>query len=448
MPRRNSIPAYRLHRQSGQAIVTLPDGLGGRRDFTLGAYNSPESRAEYARLLAEWEANGRRLPQPAAASDLSVNELIVRFWPHVEAHYRHPDGTPTREQEDYKFSLRPLKHLYGYTPAKDFGPRSLKAVRQLMVDGYEHPEFGPQRPLARGLINQRVGRIRRLFRWAVAEELISEPVYRALMAVPGLQCGRSPARETEPVRPVADAVVQVTLPYVRPQVAAMVQLQRHTGMRPGEVVLIRGMDLDTSGNVWFYRPGSDRGPQGTHKTAWRGHQRNVPLGPRAQEILKPWLRLNLADYLFQPREAMAAFRAEQRRNRKTKVQPSQQRRRKARRKKAPGQRYTSRSYAQAIAQGVRAANRAGLCDACKAALKEKRAKEGKRAAFQPCDSCRANQLPHWHPHQLRHTFATEARREFGLDAARAALGHRSPRITDHYAEIDIGKAAEVVARLG
>jgi hypothetical protein len=74
MPRRNHIPAYRLHKQSGQATVTLPDGLGGRRDFTLGEYGSPESRAEYARLLAQWEANNRRMPQPAAVADGSINE--------------------------------------------------------------------------------------------------------------------------------------------------------------------------------------------------------------------------------------------------------------------------------------------------------------------------------------------------------------------------------------
>ncbi len=448
MPRRNRIPTYRLHKQSGQAVVTLPDGLGGRRDFTLGEYGTSESRAEYARLLAEWEANGRRLPQPTATPDLSINELIVRFWPFVEAHYRRPDGTPTTEQEDYKFSLRPLKHLYGHTPAKDFGPRSLKAVRQLLVEGYEHPEFGPQQPLARSVVNQRVGRIRRLFKWAVAEELIPEPVYRALMTVTGLQPGRSGARETEPVKPIADTVVEATLPFLRPQVAAMVQLQRHTGMRPGEVVLLRGIDLDTSGPVWLYRPGSDQGRFGIHKTAWRGQRRTVVIGPRGQEILKPWLRLNMTEYLFQPREAMAAYRAEQRSQRKTKVQPSQQKRSKAKPKKAPGERYTSRSYAQAIAKAVQATNRARLCDACKEAQKKLRATHGKQAQFAPCNACQANELPHWHPHQLRHTKATEIRREAGLDAARAVLGHRSPKITEVYAELDMNKAAEVAARLG
>jgi integrase len=427
MAHRNHIPAYRLHKQSGQAIVTLTDGLGGRKDFTLGEFNSPESRAEYARLLAEWEANGRRLPKPEAAADLTVNELLVRFWPHAEQHYRHPDGTPTGELADYKLSLRPFRELYGHTAAKDFGPLALKALRQKMIES----------GLCRGVVNQRIGRIRRVFKWAVAEQLIPEPVYRALMAVAGLQRGRSAARETEPVKPVADTVVDATTPYLRPQVAAMVRLQRHTGMRPGELVLMRGLDLDTSGKVWLYRPGSDQGPHGKHKTAWRGHGKVIAIGPKAQEILKPWLRSDPSEYLFQPREAMAAFRAEQRRHRKTKVQPSQRSRRKAKPKRAPGERYNTDSYALAIARAVRAANKARACEPCKKLKPEER-----------CDACKAAAIPHWHPHQLRHTKATEIRREAGLDAARAVLGHRSPQITEVYAEIDVNKAADVMERLG
>jgi len=36
----------------------------------------------------------------------------------------------------------------------------------------------------------------------------------------------------------------------------------------------------------------------------------------------------------------------------------------------------------------------------------------------------------------------------GLDAARAVCGHRSPQVTETYAEIDIGKAAEIMAQIG
>jgi integrase len=54
----------------------------------------------------------------------------------------------------------------------------------------------------------------------------------------------------------------------------------------------------------------------------------------------------------------------------------------------------------------------------------------------------------WHVNQLRHTKATEIRRTSGLDAARAVLGHRSPEVTEVYAEVDQAKAAEIMGRIG
>jgi hypothetical protein len=79
MSRCTTIPTYRLHKQSGQAVVTLPDGLGGRHDVLLGKYDTPESGAEYARVIAEWQAGGgRRMParcaEGSAPADLTVNE--------------------------------------------------------------------------------------------------------------------------------------------------------------------------------------------------------------------------------------------------------------------------------------------------------------------------------------------------------------------------------------
>jgi hypothetical protein len=66
MPRSKAIPTYRLHQSSGQAVVTLPDGLGNRRDVYLGQHGTPESEAEYGRVIAEWQATGRRLTQADA----------------------------------------------------------------------------------------------------------------------------------------------------------------------------------------------------------------------------------------------------------------------------------------------------------------------------------------------------------------------------------------------
>jgi integrase len=363
---------------------------------------------------------------------------MLAYTQFVEGYYRRPDGTPTNEVHNVKLALRPLRILYGHTPAAAFDTLALETLREQMIrDGR-----------CRNRVNKDVARIRRLFRWGATKKLVTAGVYHDLMTLPGLRASRSAARETEPVRPVADATVGATLPHLRPQVAAMVRLQRLTGMRPGEILIMRGIDLETGGKVWLYRPGSDRGPHGTHKNAYRGQDRVIPIGPRGQEVLRPWLRLNLSEYLFQPVEARAAWDAERRRKRKTPMTPSQvQRTPKKHPKKKPGRRYSVCSYACAVAK------------ACEAAfpppdLLAKRADETRkewqvRLTPEQKEALREWRKAHrWHPNQLRHAKATELRREAGLDAARVVLGHRSPQITEVYAEIDVNKAAELMEKLG
>jgi integrase len=103
----------------------------------------------------------------------------------------------------------------------------------------------------------------------------------------------------------------------------MIQLQRLSGMRPGEVCIIRTCDLDTSGRTWIYTPE-------THKTEHHDKERPIYLGPHAQDVLRPWLRTELTAYLFSPKEVMAEKHAQQRENRKTPITPSQRgRKRKA-----------------------------------------------------------------------------------------------------------------------
>ena len=127
---------------------------------------------------------------------------------------------------------------------------------------------------------------------------------------------------------------------------------------------------------------------------------------------------------------MEARRTKQRERRKTPLTPSQRaRRRKARPKRSPGKSYDTRSYYHAVLYGIRRAN----AEATKAA-------EAK--GIEP------REIPAWHPNQLRHNAATRLRREFGLDVARAVLGHASPVVTEVYAELDGAKAAEAMERVG
>jgi integrase len=385
-------PSYREHKPSGRAVVTL-----GRQDVYLGKFGTPESRAEYDRVVAEWLANGRQVP---GTTDITINELVVRYLGHVDARYT------TDEPQKIRLAIRPVRIRYGLLPVREFGPLKLKVIRL---------EFVGQ-DLVRTQINKRVRRIVQMFRWAVSEELIPETIYRALKTVEGLRKGRGDVRESRPVKAVPDAWVDAVLPYLSRHVRAMVELQRLTGARPGEVCIMRTVDINMGGRIWEYTPES-------HKTDHLDKARVIQIGPQAQEVLRPWLRTELEAFLFQPLEAVAERRAAQRQARKSKVQPSQKDRRKSKPRKRPRERYDTSSYRRAIITALEKAN-------------EDRAGRGEPP------------IPKWHPHMIRHNTGTRVRREFGLDAARAVLGHSTPVVTEIYAELDQRKAAEVMEKIG
>jgi integrase len=292
--------------------------LGGR-DFYLGPYGSPQSRAEYDRLVAEWLANGRRVLSPPGATDtdLTVNELALAFLRWAEGYFRK-GGKVTSEVSNIKTAIRPLRRLHGHTPAREFGPLALKAVRDELTKA----------GLTRSGVNRGARLIVRAFRWGAEHEMVPPSIYHGLKAVSGLRKGRSEARESEPVRPVPDADVDAIGPFVSTQVWAMVRLQPLTGMRPGEVVSMRTGEVDTSGEVWLYTPGS-------HKTEHNGRERRIFIGPQAREILRSWLRADPGEFLFSPSEAESARRAGLRALRKTRVQPSQRDRSKVSPRKQP-----------------------------------------------------------------------------------------------------------------
>jgi hypothetical protein len=197
MPRLTSAnPSYRRHRPSGQAVVTI-----GGRDHYLGPHGTKASRDEYDRVIAEFLANGRR--PPTAAADLTVAELVARFWTHAQVYYRLPDGTPTSELHTFKMAMGPLVKLYGRRPTAEFGPLALEAVRGAMVG----------RGWCRTHVNSQVARVKMIFKWGVSKQLVPASVHHGLTAVAGLRAGRSDARESEPVRPVPDATVEQTLPH-------------------------------------------------------------------------------------------------------------------------------------------------------------------------------------------------------------------------------------------
>ena len=54
----------------------------------------------------------------------------------------------------------------------------------------------------------------------------------------------------------------------------------------------------------------------------------------------------------------------------------------------------------------------------------------------------------WHPHQLRHNYATMIRKRFGIEEASNMLDHSSVKMTEVYAERDREQALEIARQVG
>ncbi len=344
-PPKNGLPSYRHHKPSGQAVVTLHG-----TDVYLGPYGTRISRDAYDRVVGEYLAQGRRWPPTGDDdSDCTINELLVHALERAERRYRKGDAA-TSELAAIKNVMSRLRRRYGRTPARAFRPLCLRAMQQAMADD----------GLCFNTINQHTHRIRRIFRWGVEAEMVPPHVLEALKAVSGIRATELGARTMPPIQPVPEAYIEAIQPFVSEQVWAMVQLQLLTGMRPGEVVLMRGVDLDMSEEVWTYQPAR-------HKTEHHGRPRLIPLGSRAQTIIRRFLKPDLSAYLFAACEAEADRHARQRDRRKTPVQPSQRKRAERSRQRAerglrrrpPQDRYTPDSYRRAI---HRACDQADLKD--------------------------------------------------------------------------------------
>ena len=372
MPARK-IPSYRHQKSRNLAVVRI-DG----KDHYLGPYDSAESHQAYDRLVAAWLK--RRQVKVGKVANITVCELILCFIQHAESYYVK-DGKQTREFGCIKEACSPVRQLYERRLVDDFGPVCLQSVRDAMVE----------KGWSRKHVNKQVSRVRRMFRYGVAKELVRPETYQALTAVPDLKKGRTQALDHPLVKPVADDVVEATLPELSPLVRDMVQYHRLTGCRPTEVCLLRPGAIDRTGDVWVFAPDA-------HKTEHLDKHRVVFIGPRAQNVLRPYLDRDADAYCFDPREV-----------------PRAQRNSKCR--------YTKDSYGRAVRRAVERVNR-------------RRIRE---------DGDKATLLESWSPNRLRHSAATEIRKRFGIEGAQVILGHSSADVTQVYAERDL-KLAEGIAR--
>jgi integrase len=391
MPRpRDRFPSYRLHRSSGQAVVTL-DG----HDLYLGQHNTQKSRDAYERAVLEWKMGrkplGQRIAavdvQSAATSELSVLSMVAAYWRHIERQGKYmKNGEPTMERRLFVHALRPLARLYGSVAASQFGPRDLQVVREALAKPHEWTHKETTRPrkrkktmLSRKTVNGHVKRICKAFRVAASLDLIPIETYQRLLTVEALRRGEvNYVAERQPVRPVDERDFNATLSHLSADIAAMVKLQWYTGARPGEILGLRTIDVDRTGPQWCCRPES-------HKTEHHGKTREIWLGHQAMDALRPFLKADPKLLIFD------------------------------------------------MGLSARTAGKVRLDHYRDAVLA----------------GCKAAGIGEWTPNRLRHSWATRVRKtRHGLEGARAGLGHSSLSTTEIYAERDSDLAREVAAEVG
>ena len=383
--------------------VQLP-GEKRRRQVPLRAPGAKHTlRADRPRKMAEeaaaryWEEHTRQAArhEPSGAT---VADLCAAWDAHCREYYK---GSST--SMNAIIDVRMFRDLYGSAAVAELTHADMLALRDALV----------RSGVSRSTVNTRLWRVKYMLAWALDEALITATVKAELTQVRGVKRGRSAAPERRPVRPVDDATVAATVERMMPNTADMVRVHRLTGMRPCEICAMRWSLIDTSRTPWVYRV-----PAEANKNAWRGElgqPRVVCIGPKARAILER--HRGGGDVPFSPVRSMAEHIAAQRAARKTPIY--------SQRKGAPhvprvlGDCWTSGAYGKTIAAACR------------------------RAGIEP-----------WGANRLRHTFGTEVRRAFGLDAAKAVLGHTDGGcITDVYTfdaveDETVRRAAPAVEALG
>ena len=462
-------PGYRRQVRKRKPALAFVEVNGNRRYF--GVHNSPESLQRYDAFVAEWRS-GSGLPK-SSGDDHRIVELVDQYWVFAQEYHRRADGTQTSESDLIRRALSFVVKLYGEMETREFETAHLEAVQHAMID---HGRW------SRKVINKMIGRVKRAFRWGARKKMVPASVVALLDVVDPVKKGRTKAQERPKVKDVPLPAIEAVLPFLSPQVAAMVQLQLFTGARPGEICIMRGCDIRMKGKTWTYEPVQ-------HKTLhFEDDERVIHLGPKAQALVKQFLKPDLTAYLFSPAESEAWHRRERRAARRTPHHydngPGDNCKRSPKRR--PGDHYDENAYHHAIIRACDVAfpppePLARRCGESKSEWHRRLTPEQRREVRRLLREQPGMQLPEslrwnrgesrrewmarlsdeqktelkkwrrahrWKPNQLRHTAATLLREEFGLDAAQAVLGHKLVETTQVYAEKNRKIASAAVEAIG
>ena len=385
------IPAYRRKKVGKHcyAVVTIKG-----KDLYLGDYDTKESKTKYERLVGESMQGGSRQSDPA---QITVTEVCIDYTREMKKRYQDESGKPTEEFKTVQRVMKRFREYYGNDPASSVKAIAFKFMRQSFIDD----------DISRKTINKYCTHFIRALKLAAENEKLPSDNYLSMQAVETLKKGRTEARETKPIPPVPEETIDATLPYLPPIVADMVRIQLLTGMRPNELCQVKPELINRDGDVWIFKPEH-------HKNSYRDQSRVIAIGPEAQEILTPYLLRQSSSYCFDPSETVEQVR--RRRNLERKTPEGQgnckgSTKPKSKPKRQAGDHYKTPSYRKAIHR-----------------------------------ACERASINRWSPNQIRKQTGVRVRKENGLEAAQAVLGHKHKSTTERYYAAMVPSVAEETMR--
>lgn len=401
------------------------------------------SDIKVAEQLAVIMYNKHISDKPVDVFDGTIEDLCKRYLEYAKRYHTDSDGKVATYYTTKVYSLKLLREICGNEMAANFGSKKLMLFREKMIGLKELSELqkelnkpnttkakrkklqtefnklqefigvkGEIRPVCRREINRRIGIIKSAWQWATCEEMLPESSYHALLSVKGIMEGKLKTFDRPDVKPVEYELVDITIKFCTKTVGDMITIEGLTGMRPGELCRMTPGQIDRNVDPWLYEPNK-------HKMKYRGKERKIYIGHKAQEILRPYLLRDPDTPIFSPKESEQQRRAALHKNR---VTPIHQGNKPGTNKKEnpicrPGDMYTPGSYYSAVTRAI------------KRAQKEH------------------PELDHWFPYQLRHSHGTKVGDEFGIEAASASLGNDIPS-AKVYAERNDGLAIAAAKRFG
>ncbi|MCB1744393.1 MAG: site-specific integrase [Gammaproteobacteria bacterium] len=225
----------------------------------------PGGKAKYFKAKTRRDAQQQAMAwyRSAVEAQASVGALgvtaLLEVWQESRRHLS------ANQQRMDRIIARSAAEHFADTDAQALSPRDVKRWLEQLSGRYQ-----------RDTCNRFLRGLKQAYAHAVSEEMIDESAFVRLQAVKGLRYGQ--AEEPRPVEPVMEDQVASTLLWMCGRHRCMVTFMLLTGCRPGEMQRFDWRDVETNREPWIYRPRD-------HKTAHRGHRREIFIGPRCREMM-------------------------------------------------------------------------------------------------------------------------------------------------------------------